>query len=493
MKVLFIVPSTGYYSRALSNPLGVLSIATYLKNNGYDVKVHDRNVKKANIHKLIDSFNPDVVGVSVMSSRCLKDALAVSKAVKNYGGMVVWGGQLPTMNTDICFQCDAIDYIVMGEGEITWLEFIRKIEIDDLPDSIDGIAYKKYGKIVVTKCREFADLKDLPNIDWSLVNPAHYYQKYIHSDKMLWLYSSKGCPCNCSFCGNREYHKCIRRKRPVDMVIEEIENLIADYNMDAVYFTDELWCINKDEGCEFCQKVKDCGLNFIWGVQARIGQFSRDNFQTLYDSNCRWILFGVESGSRSMMERIHKGISIDDVEETVKNCIEVGITPITAFIIGFPGETEEELQETVNLIMRIKSKLITVYHFFPTPGSDIQKELVEMGLYKEPKNLNECMKTIATETLRNNFSNIPSKDLRVIRCFFHWLGFIGKDSINQGGAFAFGRQAISDMFSVITKKGMLYFLVGAYTAAKEFLYVFWHVVAYPRVRKKYGLYTKNKQ
>lgn len=493
MRILFIVPSTGYYTRALSNPLGVLYIATYLKKFAYDVKIYDRNVDKENIDKLIETYDPDIVGVSIMSARCLKDALKVSKAVKRYHKMLIWGGQVPTMSPDLCFECEHIDYIISGEGEITWLEFIQKIENFDSPDDIDGLVYKKDGKITTTKCREFANLEDIPNIDWSLVNPENYYQKFFHSDKMLWLCSSKGCPHDCTFCGNREYHQCKRRKRPVDMVIEEIKFLIETHDLNAVYFSDELWCFNRDEENEFCHKVKENGMNFVWGCTARIGQYSRESLQTMFDSNCRWLMFGVESGSSKMLSKIRKGIKIDDVERCIKDCLDVGITPIASFIIGFPDETEEDLKETVKLIMKLKTKLIVVYHFYPMPGSHMQQELVERGSLKLPCSFNEYIGVVATEEIGRNFSKVPSKDLRVIRSFFNWLAFSGKDSINQDGKFAFARQTISDMFNSITKKGCIHFLAGLSSAAKEFLYVVWHVVAYPRVRKKYGLYVKNKQ
>jgi radical SAM superfamily enzyme YgiQ (UPF0313 family) len=493
MKILFIVPATGYYSSALSNPLGVLSIATYLKKNGYDVKICDRNVEGINMDKLITSYNPDIIGVSVLSSRSLKDALKVSKTVKEHKKMLVWGGQIPTMNTALCLSCEYIDYIIMGEGEITFLEFVRKLENSESPKGINGIAYRENGRITITKCRDFADLKDLPIIDWTLVTPANYYQKYFHSDKMLYLFSSKGCPCNCSFCGNREYHLCTYRMRPADMTIEEIEKLIDNYELNGVYFSDEIWRIKKEDAYEFCRKVKEKNLKFVWGCDSRIGQYNKEDLQTMYDAKCRWILFGIESGSKSILEKIHKGISIDDVEENINNCKEIGITPITTFIIGFPGETEEMVRETVNLAMRIKSKLVQINHYFPMPGSDLQRELVESGKYQPPETLNQLSRVIAQDTLEQNFSQVPSKDLRVIRCFFQWGAFTGKDTINQDSAFAFARQAISDMFSVITKKGILFFIAGAFTAAKEFLYIFWHVIAYPGIRKKYGLYIKNKQ
>ena len=97
MKVLFINPSVGYYTRALSNPLGLLSIATYVKQHGHEVKLEDRCVNKSNINKLLDSYKPDIIGVSLMSSRGLIDAEKISKAARARGIPVVWGGQMPSL------------------------------------------------------------------------------------------------------------------------------------------------------------------------------------------------------------------------------------------------------------------------------------------------------------------------------------------------------------------------------------------------------------
>lgn len=493
MRILFIVSDTGYYRSGLSNPLGVLSIATYLKKNGYDVKLYDRNIDNTKLGKLMKSFNPDVVGISVVSSRGLKDAVKVSKDVKRLGKLVVWGGQMPTMQTELCFDCEDIDYIMMGEGELTWLEFVQKIENGESPGHIDGIAYKKDGKIVFTKCRNFADLKDLLLIDWTIVNPKIYYQKYIY-DNMLYLFSSKGCPFNCSFCGNLGYHRCTHRRRPTDMTLDEIENLVNNYDLKAVYFTDELWCIKKEEAYEFCRKVKERNLKFFWGCDSRADQYTKEDLQVMFDAGCRWLLFGGESGSELMLKKINKGIKAAGVESAVRNCKEIGIAPIVTLVVGLPGETEEEVQATVNLGMKLCTKFVLVFHYFPTPGSDMQRELIEKGLYKPPATIKEAGNAIAMETLENNFSKVPSRDLRVIRCFFLWAALTQKGSFdkNKSGSFAFAKEAISDFFNVITKKGILFFFSGFFTAAKEFLYVFWHVFAFPKVRKKYGLYVKNK-
>lgn len=494
MKILFIVSNTGYYRSGLSNPLGVLSIATYLKKNGYEVKLYDRNVDKAKIYQIMKAFHPDLVGISVVSSRGLKDAVKVSKAVKKFGKLVIWGGQMPTMQTELCFDCENVDYIMMGEGELTWLEFVQKIENSESPDNIDGIAYKRDGKIVFTKCRDFADLKDLPIIDWTIVNPQVYYQKYIY-DNLLYLFSSKGCPFNCSFCGNRGYHRCTHRRRPTDMTLNEIENLVNNYNLKAVYFTDELWCAKREDAYEFCRKVKERNLKFFWGCDSRADQYTKEDLQLMYDAGCRWLLLGGESGSEIMLKKINKGIKTSGVEDVVNYCKEVGIATIITLIVGLPGETFEEVRETVRLGLRLRTKFVLIFHYFPTPGSDMQKVLVARGLYKPPQTLKEVGKLVAMESLGQNFSAVPSKDLRVIRCFFLWAAFLQNGSFDPANnkKLAFAKETISDFINAVSKKSAGYFLQGVYSAVKEFLYILWHVIAYPGVRKKYGLYLENKK
>ena len=494
MRILFIVASTGYYRSGLSNPLGVLSIASYLKAKGHDVKIYDRNIETARKNTIIKTYNPDIVGVSIVSSRGVKDAVKVSKTVRKYGKPIVWGGQIPTMNTQACLNNDFVDYVVMGEGELTFLELADKISQGESPDAIDGIAYKRNGQIITTKCRAFVNLEDIPLIDWTILNPRDYYQRYIYDD-LLYLFSSKGCPFNCSFCGNRDYHRCTHRRRPTDMTLDEIENLINNHGLKAVYFTDELWCAKKEDAYEFCRKVKERNLKFFWGCDSRADQYTKEDLLVMYDAGCRWLLFGGESGSELMLKNMHKGITTSKVEETVELCREIGIASIVTLIVGLPGETVEEVRETVRLGLRILTKFVLFFHYFPTPGSDMENELIDRGLYKPPETLKEVGKLVAMESLGQNFSQVPSKDLRVIRCFFLWAAFVQNGSFDPANnkKLAFAKETISNFMNAVSNKSTGYFLKGVCSAAKEFLYILWHVTAYPGVRKKYGLYLENKK
>ncbi len=487
MKVLLINPSVGYYTRSLSNPLGLLSIGTYLKQNGYEVKIYDRCVEKTKINKIFEEFSPQIVGVSVMSSRGVKDAIYVSKWAKKCDLTVIWGGQMPSMQTDLVLNENFVDFVSFGEGEETWKEIADCYNKGKSLNDVPGLAYRKNGETVYNSCREFADLKDMPVSDWSLLDAPKYMQPYLGCNKMMYIYSSKGCPCRCAFCSNVNFHKSTHRKRPNEYVIEEIKYLIENHGLDGVYFSDELWCVKRADMLDFCQRIHDNDLDFHWGVQLRIGIFNEEDYQVMYDAGCRWIFFGIETGSEEMLEKIHKNINLKQTKETFKILKKIGITSIGSFIVGFPNETVDQLKDTVELINSLDANLTPIYHFTPLPGTELYDQLIEQQRYQQAEKLEDIIKIVATESVGVNFSNVPTIDLRVIRSWYHWKGFTNKSAYSSGKSFEFAKQTIENGLHAISLKGPICFLVNGFTALKEFLYVLWFSHAYPKILKKYNL------
>ena len=487
MRVLFINPSVGYYTRALSNPLGLLSIATYIKTNGHEVKLEDRCVNKSNINKLLDSFKPDIIGVSLMSSRGIIDATKVSQAAKKRGIPVVWGGQMPSMQIEEVLASGFVDYVSYGEGEETWLEMMNALEKGESFANIEGLAYKENDKTVITPCRKFADLGEFPVADYTLIDAPKYMQNYLGCKKMMYVYSSKGCPCRCAFCSNQSFHKSTHRKRPNDIVLSEVKYLIDNYGVDGVYFSDELWCMKKSDAVDFCQKIHDMKLDFHWGIEMRIGLLDEEEFQMMYDAGCRWILFGVETGSPEMQKIIHKNIDYSKIAPTFETLNRIGITTIASFILGFPEETVDQLRDTVKLLNTIKANLTPVFHFTPLPGTELYDKVVSNGTYKAPKTFKEMSKVVATESLGVNLSAVPNIDLRVIRSWYMWKSFSNKGALQEHGAFEFAKETIINGLHSISLKGPISFFLDGFKALYEFLYVFWFSHAYPKIIKKYDL------
>lgn len=487
MRVLFVNPSMERYTRQLGFPLGLVSIATYLKASGHTVKIIDRTIKTTNIRKEIELFAPDVVGVSVISTKSFRDAEKISLAAKKYGAKVVWGGIFASLDTEFVYNNIDIDFISIGEGEATWLDLVNTLENGGDPTKVAGLAYKKNGKVVFTQQRDFIDLALLPPMDFTLIDVDKYLGPMYGCKKTALLYMSKGCFGDCSFCFNKEFHRRCYRMRPVETFLEEVRYLVDNHGVDCIYLADELWCRNRNEMLYQCKAFKESGINFKWGIETRIGIFEKEDFEIMKDAGCIWITFGVETGSRSMLKTINKGIPYDKIDQTFKDCKAVDIVSLANFIIGFPDETEEQLRETIDMAMRIESTQRTFFFFMPGPGSKLYNELVASGRYTPPKTFKEYTNVQFYYSPKPNFSKIPSKELKAIRSYFLWKGFSRKYFSQTARTYDIAKKDIVDVLKQFKGHDLRFAIQLILISAYEFLDIFCYAHFCPSVYKKYNL------
>ncbi len=494
MKVLLINPAPEHYTRARCAPLGVLSIGSYLQANGHTVKVLNRAVASTNIEDELDEFNPDFVGCSLLSVMAVKDCLMISKRAKKRGITVVWGGPYVSASPEMVLTLGYIDFISMGEGEATWLELADKAEKGEDLYSIKGLSYVKDGKFVRTPDREFLDLSILPPIDYSLIDIQKTFYKNYDYDGIMGMYISKGCNGHCTFCYNKDFFSNCRRTRDVKVFIEEARLLKEKYGMKAIAFTDELFGYDKETLRETCNAFIDAKLDIHWGGMTKIGLFDKEDFQLMHDAGCRWLEFGVESGSMKTLRKMKKALNPDLVEKDLKNCREVGIITLSYFIVGFPGETEEDLKATCELVNKISYTKFVCSYFSPLPGSEIFEEVVSQGKYVPPKSMKECMKTKIFYSPKPNLSQVKSLDLKVVRCHILWSSFTKKSFIENGKLdYSVAKKDVIDVLKSLRghgfKEGVIQFIASAY----EFLDIFFYGNFFPHIVKKYGLDLKEKK
>jgi len=487
LKVLLINPAPNIIARAPSCPLGLLALASYLQVFGYCVKIVDQSVQAENIRKHIKDFDPDVVGVAIVSAQAFRSALAASKTAKAFGKPVVWGGQIISALPELGFKEDCVDYIVIGEGEITLHELLKAIESHGSLEQIDGLAFLQDGRVRINKPREFADLSTFPAIDWSFIDVKKYYQHFFGCKKMLYVYASKGCPAKCTFCFNPRYHRSTQRRRPMSVVVDEIECLITRYGVDSVNFADEFWYPGSDELRRFLGLIKEKKLDFVWGIQTRLGLFGPDELRQMYDAGCRWVLFGVESGCKERIKEINKAIDLDKAKETFDVCREIGITTQSAFIIGYPGETKEELKRTIRFALSLRANLCPFSILYLQPGSVLYANAVAEGKIRAPLSLREWSAIDMAEYNGYNISNVPDRDLKVVHFYTQWSAFADRRSINSD-SFGIAKKMAADTARKIFRFGPRSFFAGVFTAIRQFLTVAWYAKAYPKIVEEYGLH-----
>ena len=503
MKVLLIAPNLQFNLDTPPMPLGLMAIGTHLKKVGHDVKIYNRSIQSISLKDMCDGFAPDIVGVSIISTRMLKDAIVVSEFFSKKAIPVVWGGIFASEMPEIILKESFVDFVSVGEGEKTWQELLDAIEKKTDFSSVQGLAYKKNGAPVVNPPREFLKPDEIPSIDYSLVNIDEYTNDYGEElgRKMIWLYTAKGCPHQCTFCYNKAFNKCVYRRRSTESFMQEIEYLLKNTSVDSIFFADEIWCYSKKDLHKRCEAIKESGLDFTWGCFMNIGVLDQDDFKYMYDCGCRLIYFGIESGSQELLDRVKKPIKVGMALEEIKECYNVGISPFVSFIIGFPDETQEELQKTAELLEKVSyyGKLFC-YFYIPYVGSEMFDDLTNSGKLRKIESLNDINTKFPFNTIikdsNRNLSKVPTRDLNLVYSYSLLWSFFNKPGLRDSKNLA--SAAIRGCMEFFKHSGN-----GSYDAKKlmNFLFgVFYtygmaviRATAYRKTAKKYNMKIKRKQ
>ena len=487
MNVLLIQPYHCDLIHSISLPLGPISIATYLKQHGVNVKICDLAVKKTSLASVCRDFRPDVVGLSFPSVKAIDAMVKTSRFFRKMNIPIVWGGSFVDVGgTQHFFDTGLVDIISYCEGEATWLELVRTLENGGDLSAVKGIAYKKDGSVVVTPPRPFMDPAQLPRLDFGLVDVPVYYQYLYGCQKLVYVYLSKGCPAHCTFCVNTMCHRNTRRVRPLDVFISEITELVTVYGADGFYFGDELAFASNQELYAVCDAFKKTGLSFHWGFQTRIGILSDEALQYAADCGCRWVDFGVESGNREMLAKVAKGIPYDKIESTFHACSKAGLISIANFIIGFPGETPEQLQDSIDLAKRLESTQNTFakYIFVPTtPGG--QEVVRTFKKYPAFEKLNDYKQMDFFKNTQG-LSQIPQKELNVVQSYFLLSAIFRKD-YSDTRSYDLLFKSVLVVFQRITKMHFTCAVKALAEITGDFLRFIFDVALHPGILKKYHL------
>ena len=489
MNVLLINPEMKDYSRSVTTPLGLLSIASVLQANGFSVRIYDRTVQKESLADVLRAFPAELVGVSLVSFKSFFDALAVSEQIKPSGVPIIWGGPLASELPDAALKNACVDAVSVGEGEYTWLDLARAVQNGktDFTDIPGLVLRAESGGCLRTGERPFIDLGELPDLDWTLIPVEKYFQSNFGCKRMLYIYAAKGCPNSCTFCYNKDFHKCKYRKRPMDAVLRDIRYLAENHGADGVYFADELWCRNRQELRDVCDSLRSLDLDIRWGCQTRIGLFDESDFRRMFDAGCRWVLFGIESGSKRILDAMNKRIDYEKIEQTIHDCRSAGIAPVGSFIIGFPGETPDDARETVALIERLDTDLISLNCFMVFPNTDIYYQLIREGRFEPITDLHTLARQDPMRNLCYNYSAIPDRDIKVLQATYMWRSFeLGGKSID-GKRGTFTKKVIADALHSLNFDSPGTFIRSVWSAAFDFLHYYYYAHAYPKIQKEYGI------
>jgi anaerobic magnesium-protoporphyrin IX monomethyl ester cyclase len=364
MKILLIYP---YWLEKRINtedvvvpPIGMYYIGAVLKENNFDVEILNWckiNETPEKISEILIEKKPDVIGFSILQANRW-GGIEIARIAKQIDPEVkiVFGGVSATFLWEhFLTHFPEIDFVVMGEGEYIFLHLIRCLENgeDEPIGNIRGIAFKKDGKVIRTKPAEYIqDLDQLPV-------PAKYFE-YQH------LSLTRGCPGKCTFCGSPKFWGHKVRFHSVDYFVEELE-LLYEKGINFFYFSDDTFSVNKKRVIEICKKILEKNLRIAWNAISRVNYMSEEVLSWMRRAGCIQISYGIESGSEKIRTYLNKKITTGEIEKTFANTSKYGILPRAYFIYGSPGESRKTIQESIDLIKKIKPLVIysSVLSLFP--------------------------------------------------------------------------------------------------------------------------------
>lgn len=466
-------------------PLGLLSIATRLAEKGHTVQLYDREVRGGS-YKNNETFVPDVVAISGHSYANYPDAFKLSKKYHARNIPVVWGGQMASLIPAAVLKNGAVDYVVMGEGEITLTELLDAIANKTPLRDIDGLAFLVNGEPVVNQSRHPAPLVELPAIDFSYVDPELYCGPYIGCSKMLTIYASKGCLFQCTYCYNSCHAEGAWRGRPPEYFLSEIKYLVDRCGIDGIFFIDDLFGPSPAYLQRICEKIIEADLGIVWGCYTRADLCSKEVLRTMHHAGCRWIMFGVETGSEARQVTTKKHLNLAKTKEIVAACREIGIFTNTTFMLGFPDETEQELRQTVEYMQNLGADVVVPNYCGILPQSAMYKELSGEKKIRAVQSYGEAADFKMMDNLGGNYSKISDRELKVVSASFYWAGMFPKHHVREKTSNVFMKRALMQINKSFRLHSFHSFLL-IIPAAKEFAGILFYAKLFPGIKKKYGI------
>ncbi|MFA6254821.1 MAG: radical SAM protein [Patescibacteria group bacterium] len=402
MKIIFINPPVCNfvgYPIANSPTLGIIYLATILDKVGHSVKVIDADSLELSWDKLkarLAQEKPDIIGLTATTlgmpilyktAEVCREALGEAK--------ILAGGFGPTLEPEKTLdECPAIDVLGLGECESNIVDLIECLENKKDLKTVKGIAFRgQNGEFCKTEPQSLIDdLDSIPFPNYQIVEPDFSAYHGVHGG---WegidmpnavMMGSRGCPHRCIFCCNAGKKP---RFRSPKSIVDEIEFYKKELKVKSVQLYDnEFIGMSSQQNQwvrEICEEIIKRGVDDLGYIcQGRCNSFiDLETLKMMHKAGFRWIWWGVESGSQKVLDRIKKDLKLENVYHSFKLAKEAGIHSMMFVMVGFPGETKEDINKTGKLIKEIKPDRVRIHITTPLPGSELWDELYSKGQIDE--------------------------------------------------------------------------------------------------------------
>lgn len=382
MKVLLVRLARRHFEMNFTHPLGLMSIASVLRSRGgHEVRIIDDRIEGMRIDGLAQEtarYRPDLIGITGMTMEA-GEICAYARATQEVApdAAVVAGGVHATLFSERTLRETSVDFVVRGEGEESILELLEALSGGEERMGVAGTAHLEDGLYVEAPARPFIkDLDSLPFPAWDLIPVEKYFGKpagdlVVDRPKFMTIFTSRACPYQCIYC-HRMFGRGFRARRP-DNVIAEIETLVSRFGIEEIHIQDDIFNLDLARAKEICRGIMRWGLDLVlvFPNGLRADRVDDELLDLLYRAGARRIAYAVETASPRLQRYIRKDLDLERTVKVMERTAEMGILTKGFFMLGFPGETREEIRATIDFAAGSACHVANFSRVLPYPGTEL--------------------------------------------------------------------------------------------------------------------------
>ncbi|MDG6927379.1 MAG: B12-binding domain-containing radical SAM protein [Nitrososphaerota archaeon] len=411
-------------------PMASMYLAGYARAKGYTPRILDldmENMTKEQVTSYVSSLSPRVVGMTAFTST-VKVAYSLLAEIKRAlpNALTVIGGPHVTFMPDEALSQEGIDVAAMGEGEATLDDLIGTYESGKPLEGVRGIAYKKDGSMKLNQPRPMIEnLDEVPFPARDLVSYERYRWNGVLEAPIM---TTRGCTFRCQYCSSSEMMGRRYRTRSVQNVIDEIRDVQEKYHVRDIEFIDDTFTLNMKRASEVMKSIVKEKLDVKLALSSRVNTINEDLMQDLKKGGTANMYFGVESGSQRVLDLMQKGIKLEQAASAVNLAKKYNVGVLCSYIVGFPGETPEEMDQTIKFSVKLNSDYAQFSILTPFPGTPIYYDLDKKGLIatKDWTLYTVLHPLIKYEAFGYSANLVAKKLTDAYRVFYLRLGYLAK-------------------------------------------------------------------
>jgi len=424
-EMILIQPFTGTWDEmSIRHPEGLLAVAAVPVDKGYDVRLIDQRVTDNFEKELAAAVGPEtkLIGVTAITGQQIKYALAVTRTVKTMFPdiAVAWGGVHATLVPEQTAAHPLIDYVIVGDGDLVFCELYERLRDGKSVTDLRGLVYKTSEGDVESNVGELElmdttggdsykvvrkngtadvikDLDSLPDLPHHLLEMDKYKVFFTEDGrKSATMNTSRGCPFRCKFCADPALNEGKWRGFSASRVLEKVAAMRDKYGVTMFYFQDDYFPGSKRRFIEVLEGLSKFNRDIQWstlGIRAdTLVKLSDEQFDLLWASGCHSLEIGIESGNERVIKMVNKAETLDEMRQANKKLAKYDIKVKYTLIVGFPGETEDEITDTLKFAQELETanpnSYCLIFPFMPIVGTPFYFDAVGMG-FEAPKSLED--------------------------------------------------------------------------------------------------------